>query len=279
MKNYPSVAWNLRRGKQYKHLLISEPRTIKPANYQIKNIDKFISFLTWNDKFAKQYKGKAKPYIRKGALLGVHYNRNLEVDNFKTYDQKIKGLCLILRNHNRGKGRAGDIVFLREELINKLPEKNDFKKHIYCKYKWGGKHYQGSIEPSGISTHKLNIINKYLFAVCFENTYHPLWSWGYLTHRIFNCFRAKTIPIYIGCYNIEKYIPSSLFIDFRKFYRQYDKLFEYLIHFPKEKYIEMTEKAYQWEKNHKIDLKSDLDKTIKKMIKNRKKDIENRKNR
>ena len=70
----------------------------------------------------------------------------------------------------------------------------------------------------------------------------------------------------MGAYDIEKYVPKDLFIDFRDFYvenkdiekqslfsnTKYDELAEYLIKFPKEKYIEMTEKAFEWEKTRKF---------------------------
>jgi hypothetical protein len=57
----------------------------------------------------------------------------------------------------------------------------------------------------------LNIFNKYKFVICFENSYAD----GYITEKIFNCFFAKTIPIYKGSEKINDYINKSTYIDAR----------------------------------------------------------------
>jgi hypothetical protein len=55
----------------------------------------------------------------------------------------------------------------------------------------------------------IDVLSKYKFVVCFENSY----SAGYLTEKIFNCFFAGTLPIYKGCPDIANYIQPSCFID------------------------------------------------------------------
>ena len=55
----------------------------------------------------------------------------------------------------------------------------------------------------------LSIFNKYKFIICYENSY----SDGYITEKIFNCFYAKTIPIYNGAPNINNYINSESYIN------------------------------------------------------------------
>jgi GR25 family glycosyltransferase involved in LPS biosynthesis len=54
----------------------------------------------------------------------------------------------------------------------------------------------------------LNIFNKYKFIICYENSYTD----SYITEKIFNCFYAKTIPIYNGPPNINNYINNESFI-------------------------------------------------------------------
>jgi hypothetical protein len=61
------------------------------------------------------------------------------------------------------------------------------------------------------SVELLNVFNKYKFVICFENSYAD----GYITEKIFNCFFAKTIPIYKGSPIVEKYFNISTFIDVR----------------------------------------------------------------
>lgn len=66
----------------------------------------------------------------------------------------------------------------------------------------------------GIIKKKIPILQKYKFAYCLENYYGLE---GYLTEKIFDCFYAGCIPIYLGCTKIHKSIPQNCFIDFRNF--------------------------------------------------------------
>lgn len=61
------------------------------------------------------------------------------------------------------------------------------------------------------SVELLNVFNKYKFVICYENSYAN----GYITEKIFNCFFAKTLPIYKGSDMITSYINKNSFIDVR----------------------------------------------------------------
>lgn len=54
----------------------------------------------------------------------------------------------------------------------------------------------------------LEVVNQYKFAICFENSRND----GYITEKIFNCFFAKTIPIYWGSELILNYFNDKSFI-------------------------------------------------------------------
>lgn len=60
---------------------------------------------------------------------------------------------------------------------------------------------------------KIETLAEYQFALCFENCIYP----GYITEKIFDCFSARCIPVYMGAPDIEKFIPADLFIDMRSF--------------------------------------------------------------
>ncbi|MBI2775678.1 MAG: hypothetical protein HYX57_00200 [Chloroflexi bacterium] len=60
---------------------------------------------------------------------------------------------------------------------------------------------------------KISVLANYKFALCFENTAFP----GYVTEKIFDCFQAGCIPIYLGAPDITSLVPSDAFIDARDF--------------------------------------------------------------
>lgn len=77
--------------------------------------------------------------------------------------------------------------------------------------------YRGKAES------KSDTLGNYTFAICFENSILN----GWITEKIFDCFFAGTIPIYLGAPDIEAYVPQDCFIDMRKF-PDYASLHKYL---------------------------------------------------
>lgn len=57
----------------------------------------------------------------------------------------------------------------------------------------------------------LRVFNKYKFIICFENSYND----GYISEKIFNCFFAKTLPIYSGSSIIERFFNEKSFINLK----------------------------------------------------------------
>jgi len=60
---------------------------------------------------------------------------------------------------------------------------------------------------------KLTALGDGRFSLILENCVYP----GYVTEKIFDAFRAGTVPIYLGAPDIEDFVPPDCFIDFRRF--------------------------------------------------------------
>jgi hypothetical protein len=87
--------------------------------------------------------------------------------------------------------------------------------------------YRGPVER------KRPILEKYRFAICYENTKNLP---GYITEKIFDCFFAGCVPIYLGANNVTNYIPENCFIDRRKF-ATYEALYNYIVNMKNEEYL------------------------------------------
>jgi alpha(1,3/1,4) fucosyltransferase len=70
----------------------------------------------------------------------------------------------------------------------------------------------------------------YRFCFCYENSIMP----DYISEKLFDCFYAGCVPIYLGAPNITDYMPAGTFIDKRNF--TYEELHRYLSN--------MTEREY-----------------------------------
>jgi hypothetical protein len=67
--------------------------------------------------------------------------------------------------------------------------------------------YQGSCES------KYQVLSRYRFSLCFEN----MAMQGYVTEKIFDCFYAGAIPLYLGAKDISSLIPEAAYVDCRRF--------------------------------------------------------------
>ena len=73
--------------------------------------------------------------------------------------------------------------------------------------------------PPGEFDDKSKILSSFRFTLVIENCIFP----GYVTEKIFDAMLAGTVPIYIGAPDIEDFVPSDCFLDFRK-YGSFDEL-------------------------------------------------------
>jgi len=94
---------------------------------------------------------------------------------------------------------------------------------------------------------KIKTIANYKFNICFENMRDTPW---YMTEKIRDSFKAKTVPIYRWASNISDCVPENCFIDYRKYIWEDDKLFHFI--------ETMNERVYNtYIDNIKIFLESD----------------------
>lgn len=223
-------------------VLLIEAQNVRADNYKAEQLVRYKHIYTWNSKFAAALSQHIPTTIINGFPLFDNY---FWLEDFIPIERKIDGICLIARASKRDV--VGDISHSRELVFNEI---KGMTKHAYGKIPFCGEYYRGVIGdkekdtfPSSLA--KLKKLNEYKFSLCFENCYHEVWSWDYITEKIFDCFKAKTIPVYLGCYNIESHIPSEFFIDFRKFNSTND-LVAFLRSLTNEQIQLMTDNAYQW---------------------------------
>ena len=65
----------------------------------------------------------------------------------------------------------------------------------------------------GACDSKYEVLSQYKFSLCFENMAMK----GYVTEKIFDCFYAGTVPIYLGAKDISDLFPVNAYVDYRHF--------------------------------------------------------------
>lgn len=82
----------------------------------------------------------------------------------------------------------------------------------------------------GAPEDKTEVVSQYKFAICFENCEAP----GWISEKIYDCFAAGCVPVYLGAPDITDFVPPECFIDFRQF-KGYDELQKFLVSMPEER--------------------------------------------
>jgi len=224
-------------------LVLCESEIIRPDNYDIKNHKYFKKIFTWKDNLVdnEQYlkyflPNKIQPFDIseincKKKLVTLIAGHKYHSHPKELYSERINAIRWFEKNHPNdfdlyGFGwdeyRFGDklSIFNYDKLkfIRKRIRQN-FPSHV------------GSVES------KHNTLKNYKFAICYENAIDIS---GYITEKIFDCFFAGCIPIYLGPKNVYEQIPENTFIDKRKF-GTYEELYSFISQMSDDEYMKYIE--------------------------------------
>lgn len=137
----------------------------------------------------------------------------------------------------------------KNELYSKRIEAIQYFENKYDDFEFFGaewdknefKSYGGKIDC------KYNVLKNYKFTLCYENESDIA---GLISEKIFDCFYARTIPIFWGASNPQDYFLKDTYIDKRDF-KTYEELDTYLSNMSENEYnqrIEAIEKYLVSEK-------------------------------
>lgn len=224
------------------YLITFESPIIKPDNYNTKNHKYFKKIFTWEDNLVDN-----KKYFK------INYSHKIP-EKPDLNAQKKEKLCAIIAS-NKFAHNANELYSERRNAIrwfeNSHPENFDLYGVGWDRYNFYGEFF-------GIKLARLNRIRfltkllaphypsykggvksknetykDYKFSICYENAKDFN---GYITEKIFDCFMAGCVPVYLGASNITQHIPADCFIDKRKF-KTYEELYKYIKNMPDEEYI------------------------------------------
>jgi alpha(1,3/1,4) fucosyltransferase len=193
---------------------IWEPITVDPDSYKKEYHSIFSKIFIMDDRFVDN-----KKYFK---LFYPHPSVYMIND---TVPFEKKNFCTLIAGQKTSTYRH-ELYSERERAI-KFFEKHpkDFK---FYGRGWSKRYrnYGGGV------LRKVDVLKKFKFCICYENTGDQP---GYITEKIFDCFHAGCVPVYLGAPNIKEHVPADCFIDFRSF-RDYQKLYAHLKSVSQERY-------------------------------------------
>ena len=234
------------------YLILFESELIKPNNWDRKNHKYFNKIFTWNDeivdakKYIKFYWPNKIPneidfdLSKKNKFCTMIIAHKFKSHPLELYTERVKAIRWFEKNHPQEFDLYG-IGWDRYYFKGALSRLNGYKfltKALKPQYP----SYKGAVKT------KREILQKYKFAICYENARDIP---GYITEKIFDCFFAGCVPIYYGAPNVTEHIPEDTFIDRRNF-RTYDELYSYLKKMPDREYMEYLDAIKDFIKSDKI---------------------------
>lgn len=194
-----------------------EPEIVEPFHSN-KNIELlsniFGKVLSWNDKLIneqvikyhipmpKKNKNYSIPFSSKKLLVNITSNKKSNKP-YELYSERLK--------------------------VIKYFEHNYLDDFDLFGFGWQDSNFQSY---KGIVSDKIKTLANYKFALCLENMYNVE---GYITEKIFDCFYANCVPIYLGASNIDQYIPAGTFIKYSDFQTP-EELHDFLIKISEKEY-------------------------------------------
>lgn len=198
-------------------LFLWEPPSVMPQNYSPKNHEIFSKVYTWNDLLVDNEKYYKFSYP-------VLHPMITEVIPFES-----KKLCTIVAG-NRTSTYPTELYTTRRNLIDFFEKHHPADFDLYGKW-WPSFYYQ---TYKGPVDSKIDCLKNYKFCFAYENVKNIP---GYITEKIFDCFQAGCVPVYLGASNIKDYVPSNCFVD-RNDFKDNETLYTFLKTMPKEQYDE-----------------------------------------
>ncbi len=190
-------------------LYMYEPVSVDPMQYTERVWRQFDGILTWNTYLTETSSAFT---FESGAYFDLPYCSDYGVRPLEEKPDpscRERAICQV----------CGDKYSLAAEEIYSERRKvaRWFHDHARTRMDVFGKPAMETPNYRGVADDKAETFTRYRYALCFENTYHPCWTKGYLTEKILDCMSSLTIPVYYGCSNIEELVPPDCFIDYRNF--------------------------------------------------------------
>ncbi|MHB8110361.1 MAG: glycosyltransferase [Syntrophorhabdaceae bacterium] len=226
-------------------LLLMEPSVVLPGQYNEELWKQFDHVFTLYDAIIEKYGFTKYLLTRQGFHPWFGESEDTIVtedldERRKRYplDGRKDAICLI--NGNKFSSVPGELYSKRIEAALWFSPHTRFPLDVYGFLPFFLPNYKGQVE----NNRKLFVVSQYKYFLCFENTGHPLLARGYVD-KILDPLEARTVPIYLGCPNIEDYIPPSCFVDFRDF-NTYEDLDAYLKNMPEREYLRYIDNIDGW---------------------------------
>jgi len=195
-------------------IYVIEPMCVSERDYELNFIEKFKYVFTWADNVFKNTRIENKIISLNHPSCWGMDKRGFEArkKNWSLWNERKNEIIFIANNKisNHYSELYSRRIILAQWLHNNSEK---YKVSWYAQSNFYTPYYKGTITGD-----KSEILNHVKFSICTENCYDEKFSTNYFTEKMPEVWFSGAVPIYMGCYNIDKFgfHPDS-YIDLRKF--------------------------------------------------------------
>lgn len=193
-------------------ILVIEPKCIIGQDYDIPTVNKYNKIFTWATR-AFENTSVSNKIIEINLPSISHTDPKYLREHWIGWKDKTDEIIFIA--NNKTSDHPSELYSLRIKLADYL------HKHSALKVSWYGytylpkPYYKGNLAGDK----KIDTLRRAKFSVCCENSYDAIFSHNYFSEKLPDVCLAGTIPIYMGCYNIDEFnVPP--YVDLRKYLKK-----------------------------------------------------------
>ena len=213
------------RGDVPCHAFLYEDSRVRPLNADLERLRRYRRIFTWNeelidgDRFLRlEYPNDLRieptPATAERRLFCVMIASNkalLHADPQSLHERRIQIIRAFERDapelfelHGRGWDRTAARAGRWGRVFKRLQTWQAGWRRMHGSADLPFPSYRGPLDS------KDEVLRRARFAIAYENSRGAP---GYVTEKIFDCFRCGCVPVYIGPANITDYVPADCFVD------------------------------------------------------------------
>ena len=219
--------------KEKRVLFLWEPPSTVPENADLSFHTYFSKVYTWNDELVDQ-----KTYFK---FYYPVLHPMVQPESFEA-----KKLCAMI-TCNKTSSHPNELYSERQKVVQFFEDKEGFFDLYGTWWSPSLHNYRGTV------ANKTDVLKGYKFTFAYENIRGIP---GYVSEKIFDCFRAGSVPIYWGASNIATYVPRDCFID-RENFSSNEELFSFLSEMPEKEYAGYMQRIQAFLMSEQAQLYSD----------------------
>jgi len=252
---YNSYSYDANRSRKYSDrirlLILAEPVVVHPPQYRRSCWEQFDGVLSWNQNLVdRSDRFYYLPHINYGFPFPSDHAYEGAPFSEAQLRSRIKGVCMVA--DVKLSLLSSELYSSRARVAQWFHDSSSMPFDAYGPEGMAVSNHRGEPEV------KSGVLSRYRYSLAFENSYHPYWSHGYLTEKIWDAFYSSTIPIYFGGANVAEVVPKDCFIDFRDFDSLPD-LESALASRTEEDYIDTVERIWRFLREHRPEKRYHVD--------------------